>query len=58
MCAQVLQGSSEAMTARELTQAAINQGFISTTGKARPRPDAPSPGMSPARRIFSWYFFI
>lgn len=41
MCAQVLQGTSEAMTARELTQAAIDQGFISTTGKARPCPAAP-----------------
>jgi len=30
---QVLQGTSEAMTAKELTRAAINQGFISTTGK-------------------------
>ncbi|BDA42156.1 hypothetical protein COCOBI_03-0410 [Coccomyxa sp. Obi] len=30
---QVLQGTSEAMTAKELTQAAIDQGFISTTGK-------------------------
>ena len=32
---QVLKRTSEAMTAKELTQAAIDKGYISTNGKVR-----------------------